>query len=326
LGRGASFWIELPLATAGRQEHHAFQQATQFKDSALSVPLEPAASLPIDQEESAKQRVLLVEDNLVNRKVVGGLLERQGYQVDTVVDGVEAVEACEATVFDAILMDIQMPRMDGLEATRTIRALGGRHARVPIIALTANVMLEDSRECLDAGMDAFLSKPVKPQVLYDAVRGQISRARSLAMLNDREAGLDAAGRASKPLVPPVQELVGRTLDALRGDLGDDLLAELLADFMAQAGQAADLLQTLKFSGGAPTVERDQLRRSCHDLRATAQNCGLMQLAVLSAELEQVFCCGDLPKAAKINDFSAALEAARNRLVEHFPPLKGLLWA
>jgi HPt (histidine-containing phosphotransfer) domain-containing protein len=218
-----------------------------------------------------------------------------------------------------------MPRMDGLEATRAIRALGGAHALVPIIALTANVMLEESQDCADAGMDAFLSKPVKPQVLYDALTEQIRRAR----LKRLET---SAIKVEGPVTPVAEAekseevLVAAVLDTLHDDLGNDLLAELLADFMAQSRLVESQLLAVKGAGALPLDDRDQIRRGCHDLRAVAQNCGLFQLATLSATLERVFCGGGLPTVRQINAFSQALEGAGRHLENHFPALKVLLRA
>ena len=96
----------------------------------------------------------------MNADFVRLVLKKAGFEVRVVVDGVEAVEAARSESFDLILMDMQMPRMDGLDATRAIRALPG--ARVPIIALTANALPEDELRCLEAGADAYLAKPIPP--------------------------------------------------------------------------------------------------------------------------------------------------------------------
>jgi len=114
-------------------------------------------------------RVLLAEDNLVNQKVTARLLERMGMRVDIAVNGKEAVEMAGAKNYDVIFMDCQMPTMDGYEATGRIRANGGQAARIPIIALTAQVMEDDRQRCLDAGMDDYITKPIVLQVLRRAL-------------------------------------------------------------------------------------------------------------------------------------------------------------
>jgi two-component system, sensor histidine kinase and response regulator len=110
-------------------------------------------------------RALLAEDNPVNQKVAVHLLKRLGMRVDIAVNGKEAVEMAGAEPYNVIFMDCQMPAMDGYEATALIRAVGGRGARIPIIALTAQAMEEDCRRCFDAGMDDYVSKPIALQAL-----------------------------------------------------------------------------------------------------------------------------------------------------------------
>jgi CheY-like chemotaxis protein len=111
-------------------------------------------------------RVLIAEDNLVNQRVVATMVRKRGLQVSVVDDGRAAVDAFAAGGFDLLLMDVQMPGMDGLEATAAIRLLEGESgARTPIVALTAHALAEDRERCLAAGMDAFLTKPLRaPQL------------------------------------------------------------------------------------------------------------------------------------------------------------------
>jgi CheY-like chemotaxis protein len=111
------------------------------------------------------QRILVVDDNSLNREIMAKMLERMGHRADVAQDGAEAVASQQADAYDLILMDCQMPVMDGLEATRRIRALENGAARVPIIALTGNAFDEDRQRCLEAGMDDHLPKPVRLDVL-----------------------------------------------------------------------------------------------------------------------------------------------------------------
>jgi CheY-like chemotaxis protein len=105
-------------------------------------------------------RILIAEDNRINQKVALKLLERIGYRADVAANGVEALRALERQTYDVVLMDVQMPEMDGLAATREIRARWSRAAGPRVIAMTANAMRDDREECLAAGMDDFISKPV----------------------------------------------------------------------------------------------------------------------------------------------------------------------
>jgi CheY-like chemotaxis protein len=147
LGKGSLFWVELPLqASAAPEEKEAV-----IRDA------------PIPRKDTA--HVLLVEDNLINRKLAGTLLRKLGYTFELAENGLEAIDAAETKVYALILMDMQMPEMDGLEATRRIRAGNGPNANTWIIALTANAMQSDQDACREAGMNDFLSKPFNPKAL-----------------------------------------------------------------------------------------------------------------------------------------------------------------
>ena len=143
------------------------------------------AQAEAEEEQHAVRcaHVLVVDDNATNRMVAEALCEMFDCTSETAEDGVEAVEAVKSGRFDLILMDIKMPRMDGVEATRTIRALGGRHATVPIIALTANADPEDAVRYLASGMSSVVEKPIKPEALLAAMN---------ACLPDSEPGRAAA--------------------------------------------------------------------------------------------------------------------------------------
>ena len=119
--------------------------------------------------KARQAQILLVEDNLINQKVAGSMLGKAGHQVDVVGDGREAVTAVQAKAYDLVLMDVQMPVMDGYTATATIRALGGVFAELPIVAMTAGAMKGDREKCLEAGMDDYVSKPCRPAELLAAV-------------------------------------------------------------------------------------------------------------------------------------------------------------
>ena len=120
-------------------------------------------------ESKGRLRVLVAEDNEVNQKVVSRMLERLGHQAVVAVNGREALERAKAGQFDIVLMDCQMPEMDGWEATARIRAALAGRRRIPILALTANASDADRQRCLDAGMDAHLSKPLKLERLAEAL-------------------------------------------------------------------------------------------------------------------------------------------------------------
>jgi CheY-like chemotaxis protein len=167
-GNGSTFWFLLPL-----------RWAEPLAEAPRTAPRPEAAALPPAAARLAG-RVLLVEDNTVNQKVASHVLARMGLEVDVAQHGREAVERLCNARYDAVLMDCQMPEMDGFEATRIIRDPGSRVLEhdVPVIAMTANAFAEDRERCLLAGMDDFLVKPVNRQVLADALAKVLGRARA----------------------------------------------------------------------------------------------------------------------------------------------------
>ena len=121
-------------------------------------------------------RILLAEDNAINRKLALHLLERFGFRADAVDDGREMLQALASTHYDLVLMDVQMPEMDGFEATRQIReaSAGVKNPEIPIVAMTAHAMKGDRRKCLAAGMNGYVSKPIQPDRLLAAIEEQIA--------------------------------------------------------------------------------------------------------------------------------------------------------
>jgi CheY-like chemotaxis protein len=136
-----------------------------------TAPASSAAAAPGERPavKPGGLRVLVAEDNEVNQKVVSRMLERLGHSAEIAVNGTDAFEPATASSFDIVLMDCQMPEMDGFEATARIRAALVGRRRIPILALTANASDADRQRCLDAGMDAHLSKPLKLEKLAEAL-------------------------------------------------------------------------------------------------------------------------------------------------------------
>lgn len=144
--------------------------ADEVAPSAASDAADPAPEETPQQNQSGQIRILLAEDNAINALLTRTLLEAEGHSVDTVEDGVLAVEAMKTASYDLIFMDMRMPNMDGLEATRKIRSLSNVGRSLPIIALTANAFDDDRNACFDSGMNDFMTKPVSAEELSEKVR------------------------------------------------------------------------------------------------------------------------------------------------------------
>lgn len=154
VGQGSVFTLDVPLTAAAAPE----PTATPIADPA-----------PAPTEAAARQTVLMAEDNELNRRVVQAFLDGSNVDLHMVNDGRAALEALAERPFDVVLMDIQMPELDGFEATRRLRASDGPNARAPVVALTANIMEADLERCREVGMTDFLAKPLDPRALFQAL-------------------------------------------------------------------------------------------------------------------------------------------------------------
>jgi PAS domain S-box-containing protein len=160
-GEGSMFWFTARLA--------------RVPEVALLRPTSSGSAQQILSERYRLRRMLVVDDEPINREVMLDLLKSAGQSPDVAADGLEALEMAARLDYQLILMDVQMPHMDGLEATRRLR-LSASGARVPVIAVTANAFMEDKHRCLDAGMNDFIAKPIDPDVLYACVLKWLSAA------------------------------------------------------------------------------------------------------------------------------------------------------
>ena len=159
-GQGSDFWFELPIALPAAS-------------GTSPDPLRMAETVQLAAAPASNNslRILVAEDNKVNQMVITAMLKKIGYTVDIANNGREAVEMLQRKTYDLILMDIQMPEMDGVEATRAIRALSKpEFSRVPILAITANAMAGDAEQYISAGMNGYVSKPINLDSLTSAIR------------------------------------------------------------------------------------------------------------------------------------------------------------
>ncbi|MBA3531919.1 MAG: GAF domain-containing protein [Ardenticatenales bacterium] len=230
-------------------------------------------------------RILLAEDNAINQKLAQHLLGLLGYRADVAGNGLEVLEALNRQRYDLVLMDVQMPEMDGLEATRLIRADGAGDQQPYIIAMTANAMAGDREACLDAGMDDYVSKPFRAEELTSALE------RCQKQISRMEEEIPA------PLTAPETAVINRILlDRFQAMLGADaseVMAQLLDLFFHHA---PELVETMRraVERGQPT----ELQRAAHTLKADSLSFGAITLAHLCEELERLGRAGSLEGAAE----------------------------
>jgi PAS domain S-box-containing protein len=279
-------------------------------------------------------RLLLAEDNTINQKVAVTILQKAGYSVDTVDNGAEAVSKAETNQYNAILMDVQMPGMDGFEATKQIRAWEQRHGtHVPIIAMTAHAMQGDRERCLEAGMDDYVTKPLQPRVLFSALNRWIETdpsgmadqeqvedysSQEEAFSMDFDDGLfgdtDPASPGDQVAAPVPQAMIFQDLPPVdfesaydRFDGDRDFVTTIIAEFKRHLPERlAEIHNSLRAG------EINTLSRLAHNLKGVALNINADPIAQVALELEKVALHEDLAGAATL---VAQLEREIARLEE-----------
>lgn len=252
---------------------------------------------PSDSDSASDIRILLVEDNEINRKVALGQLNRLGFSADIATNGREAVEAHAKAPYDIVLMDCQMPEMDGYEATREIRrreseGLALERTPVRVIAITAHAMKGDREKCLEAGMDDYLAKPIKTAGLKALLDRWVPTCRE-------RSETPSAVESNEPLVqsdstdtkePPVD------MDRLR-EMGvdDDELVQELVDLYYS--QAEGLIKQLEHA--VQTGEAQDIKQFSHKLCGASATCGMNAIVPFLRQLESMGDSGELDGAEKL---------------------------
>jgi CheY-like chemotaxis protein len=245
-------------------------------------------------------RILLAEDNATNQKLALRLLERMGYRADLAANGVEVLQALERQLYDVVLMDIQMPEMDGLEATRKLRRELPEARQPRVIAMTANAMQGDRETSLAAGMDYYLSKPIRIDELVEA----LSKTRPLATSPEAgEAAVLERGSKVRSVASDVVDLAteaavldSKALENLLSVLGGkfDYLVELIDSFLEDAPQLLAELNQYIESGDAAGVHR-----MAHSLKSNGADFGATTFSNLCKELEMMARSGAIDGAAEL---------------------------
>jgi CheY-like chemotaxis protein/HPt (histidine-containing phosphotransfer) domain-containing protein len=303
LALGVEFCLTKPIRTAELRNCIA---ALCGLDVPLPTLLPGRAPPPVSDAgpDAAAVSVLLVEDNAINQEIALAMLEETRYRVTVAENGLLALAACQDQTFDVILMDCQMPEMDGFEASRRLRLRELEHGRrrMPIIALTANAILGDRELCLDAGMDDHLAKPYTRAGLLAALGHWVDTAAALPPRTpDATPSIPAAApHASETAAPAADAGAATILDqgalqvlrALQRPGRPDVLGRIIEMFNSDAPR---LLGELKVAAAANDTEA--VRLAAHTLKSTCTNVGAVALSATCREIEQY---------ARANDVDGAL--------------------
>lgn len=254
------------------RQHDLFDSLINIYGHKLGAPAEAflAAREKAEVVAARSLRILLAEDNRINQQFAAHLLQKAGHSLRVAENGHQAVDALLAEDFDVILMDVQMPELDGVEATRQIRALAGAKAKVPIIAMTAHAMAGAREEYLAAGMDDYVSKPVQPALLLE----------KLARIAATGASISGEPVPVAPVGTPVL-LDRENIEALDAIMG----SEKAVDFVRQTLMEMDRALAAIIEAFA-TQDFASLGRAAHGLVSIAGNAGARQVSQLARDIEQ----------------------------------------
>jgi PAS domain S-box-containing protein len=246
---------------------------TEFHNAQMTIP-----SASPEREPEVVGRLLLAEDNLINQKVAVAMLSSVGYRVDTVLNGAAAVQAVASRPYDAILMDCQMPDLNGYEATAAIRALKSSGRHTPIIAMTAGARAEDRERCLAEGMDSYVAKPVSKETLLALVARSVGHGSAHGTEAPNAPALTVDRRLDDELA--IDPAVFDELRLLGEATEQDFLAELVGQFVSETEPLLVELRLAVEMADAPAVAR-----IAHNLKGSGDQLGGRRLALSCGRLE-----------------------------------------
>jgi len=256
-GKGSNFWFTVVM----KKQKESFIEDKTMK--------EISGKYNIQEKDKRKILILVVDDNRVNQKVVLRILKKAGYNADSVSNGKEAIAALAMNDYDMVLMDVQMPEMDGFETTRFIRQSQSIKNRLPVIAMTAHAMKGDRDLCIEAGMDDYISKPVQIQTLIDIIEKHLFVTTGEKIENE----LYINSSIDKEILD-LQKLSGR----LENDMG--FCIEILQESMDIIKQEEEHLKEAFYRGN-----RGDVRLIAHNIKGTCANIGALSLYNLAREIE-----------------------------------------
>ena len=262
LGQGSTFWFELPLQSSG-EEILAEKNTPDKLDQKIA-----------DKTLTALQgRVLLAEDNPANQLISQAMLERMGLQVDIAANGHEVIDAIHNCPYDLILMDVNMPEMDGIEATRVIRELPDELSSIPIIAMTALAMPGDKTMLLSKGMDDYVSKPVIQEALHASI------VRTLKAIKSTDSDLPNTKNADLDNKEPAL-IDTEVVNLLGTNVGPELLPQIINIYLSEVPARVNAITRAASLGDFALVAKE-----AHPLKSSSASIGAMQLADLASTLE-----------------------------------------
>jgi PAS domain S-box-containing protein len=238
----------------------------------------------------SKARILLAEDNITNQQVAMGILNKFGLRVDAVANGAEALKALESIPYDLVLMDVQMPVMDGLEATRQIRSSRSTviNCTIPIIAMTAHAMQGDREKCLEAGMDDYVSKPVAPHTLIERLKKWLPKNLDKSDHIKQKQGPEKTkeSQIAEPLIWDKAGMLERLMD------DEELARKIMDGFLADIPQQIQTLKAFLKAGDISGAERQ-----AHTIKGASANIGGEKLRAVAFEIEKTARQGNLTAAS-----------------------------
>jgi len=294
-GQGSKFFVRIPLETAAKPKRNT----SENKDNSVSL-------VSVD---GRTPQILLVEDNAVNQKVVLAILSKRGFHVEVAGNGLEALSSLQKEKYDLVLMDVQMPYMDGIEATRKIRE-DLKLTDLPIIAMTAHAMTGDRERCISAGMNDYVSKPVNPTTLVHTIMRYLDSSQEALKPKAAAQSTEPVQTLDTPQIPEVAPLqaIDRGLAARLTDNDSNLFEGMLLLFLQMAPERIEKIQN-----AISREDHSAIEREVRKIRSAAERIAAVSVAESAMRLMEAV---EASHQQEIQQSLAALESQILRLSRH----------